>query len=74
MKNKGNVIPWKFSKIIFKGLLGTNANEPGDIMEAYRDDCNRLIILNTRTGKTYQGFLSHLRIKEMAEILQIVTQ
>lgn len=67
-----NVIPRKFTKIICKNLVGCGDLKVGDVCEVWRDECNGLLLLNTRTNKQYATFINHIRNKEITEIIEII--
>jgi len=71
--DKYNRIPRKWSRITARSLIRTNAGIPGDIFEIRRGEYGSGIIeINQRTGKWFQGFISHLRDGNHFEIIEIV--
>lgn len=70
--DKHNRIPRNWSRILAKSLIRTNAGIPGDVFEIRRGEYGYgLIETNQRTGKSFQGFLSHLRNGNSFEIIEI---
>lgn len=69
MKNR---IPRKFDVIRGKMLINTNVSKANDLVEVTKDEYNRYIMLNIRTGKTASPFVDMLRNKEVFEIIEIV--
>ena len=72
MEKMKNRIPRKFNVIKGKMLINTNVSKTNDLVEVTKDEYNRYIILNIRTGKTASPFVDMLRNKEVFEIIEIV--
>lgn len=68
MKNR---IPGKFNVIKGKMLINTDVSKINDLVEVTKDEYNRYIMLNIRTGETASPFVSMLRNKEIFEIIEI---
>ena len=73
-KVEGNKIPRNWKKITYKAKVDTNLNNVGDTIEVERDEWNRPIMKNLRTGKTGQTFIDNLRNDDLAEIVDIKTE
>ena len=73
-KVEGNKIPKNWKKITYKAKVDTNLNNAGDTIEVERDEWNRPIMKNLRTGKTGQTFIDNLRNDDLAEIIDIKTE
>ncbi len=71
---EGNKIPRNWKKITYKAKVDTNLNNVGDTIEVERDEWNRPIMKNLRTGKTGQTFIDNLRNSDLAEIIDIKTE
>lgn len=70
MKNR---IPRNFNTITARQLLNTSGGVSGDIWTITRDkEKAGYHGKNTRTNKEYFIFYSHMRIKELYEIISIV--
>ena len=65
-----NRIPRQFNRIVAKQLQETSGGKSGDIWHVYRN-LNGLLGLNTRTGKYFYMFASHLRMREFYEFVSV---
>ena len=66
-----NRIPRSCTHILAQALTETNAGAPGDVFSITRDG-NGLHGQNTRTGKWFFIFYSHIRNENYYKILSIV--
>lgn len=73
IKTENNKIPRNWKKITYKSKIDTNVDKVGDTIEVERDEWNRPIATNLRTGKTALAFLDMLRNDELSEIVDIET-
>lgn len=73
IKTENNKIPRNWKKITYKSKTDTNVDKVGDTIEVERDEWNRPIATNLRTGKTALVFLDMIRNEELSEILNIET-
>ena len=73
IKTENNKIPRNWKKITYKSKIDTNVDSVGDTIEVERDEWNRPIATNLRTGKTALMFLDMLRNDELSEIINIET-
>ena len=73
IKTENNKIPRNWKKITYKSKIDTNVDKVGDTIEVERDEWNRPIATNLRTGKTALAFLDMLRNDEISEIVNIET-
>lgn len=73
VKTENNKIPRNWKKITYKSKIDTNVDSVGDTIEVERDEWNRPIATNLRTGKTALMFLDMLRNDELSEIINIET-
>lgn len=73
VKIENNKIPRNWKKITYKSKIDTNVDSVGDTIEVERDEWNRPIATNLRTGKTALMFLDMLRNEDLAEIINIET-
>lgn len=73
IKIENNKIPRNWKKITYKSKIDTNVDKVGDTIEVERDEWNRPIATNLRTGKTALAFLDMLRNDELSEIVNIET-
>ena len=72
-KTENNKIPRNWKKITYKSKIDTNVDSVGDTIEIERDEWNRPIATNLRTGKTALTFLDMIRNEDLAEIINIET-
>lgn len=73
IKTENNKIPRNWKKITYKSKIDTNVDSVGDTIEIERDEWNRPIATNLRTGKTALTFLDMIRNEDLAEIINIET-
>ena len=73
IKTENNKIPRNWKKITYKSKTDTNVDKVGDTIEVERDEWNRPIATNLRTGKTALVFLDMIRNEELSEIVNIET-
>ena len=73
VKIENNRIPRNWKKITYKSKIDTNVDSVGDTIEIERDEWNRPIATNLRTGKTALTFLDMIRNEDLAEIINIET-
>lgn len=73
VKIENNRIPRNWKKITYKSKIDTNVDSVGDTIEIERDEWNRPIATNLRTGKTALTFLDMVRNEDLAEVINIET-
>ena len=73
INTENNKIPRNWKKITYKSKIDTNVDSVGDTIEIERDEWNRPIATNLRTGKTALTFLDMIRNEDLAEIINIET-
>lgn len=73
VKIENNKIPRNWKKITYKSKIDTNVDSVGDTIEIERDEWNRPIATNLRTGKTALTFLDMVRNEDLAEVINIET-
>lgn len=68
----GNRIPRKFNCIKAEMLVETSCDEPGDIINVYKNDISTgYLAVNKRTGKYAYMFASMLRNENVCRIIEI---
>ncbi len=70
-KGNSNSIPRDYEKITYTQKIESSAGKVGDKFELTKDEYDRPITKNLRTGETYQANLSMLKSKDAVEINDI---